>query len=54
MKNNIRTIYYTLAGVALLAECMHEVSTNKRLLDVDDFQIGIDQIVGVVSCYLLA
>ena len=52
MKKTIRTLYYTLAVIALLAECMHEVFTNKRL-EVDDFQISVDQNVYVVSCYLL-
>jgi hypothetical protein len=52
MKINIITILYGL-GVALLAASIHAVLSTNKHFEVDDFQIGVDQEVGNVSCYLL-
>jgi hypothetical protein len=43
MKINIRTAIYYALSIALLTASIHEVSSNTKQFEVDDFQIGVGQ-----------
>jgi hypothetical protein len=53
MQINILTTYYALGAALQLAMSIHGISGHDHSVEIDHFQINVDQEVDVVSCYLL-